>query len=54
MFGSMLLSNYIDALSLSNEDGKFKEFWPADVHLVGKDILRFHTIIWPATYGIRD
>lgn len=43
------LSNYITALGyLSDNDEKFKRFWPADVHLVGKEIVRFHTIIWPA------
>lgn len=43
------LSNYITALGyLSDNDEDFKRFWPADVHLVGKEIIRFHTIIWPA------
>ncbi len=43
------LSNYISALGyLSEDDAKFKKYWPADVHLVGKEIVRFHTIIWPA------
>jgi methionyl-tRNA synthetase len=42
------LSNYISALGyLSDDDAKFKQYWPADVHLVGKEIVRFHTIIWP-------
>jgi len=42
------LSNYISALGyLSGDDSKFKEYWPADLHLVGKEIMRFHTIIWP-------
>ena len=42
------LSNYITALGyLSEDDSKFKKYWPADVHLVGKEIIRFHTIIWP-------
>ncbi len=42
------LSNYISALGyLSGDDTLFKKFWPADVHLVGKEIMRFHTIIWP-------
>ena len=42
------LSNYISALGyLSEDDSKFKKYWPADVHLVGKEIIRFHTIIWP-------
>ena len=43
------LSNYISALGyLSDNDEAFKRYWPADVHLVGKEIVRFHTIIWPA------
>ena len=43
------LSNYITALGyLSGNDDNFRRFWPADVHLVGKEIVRFHTIIWPA------
>ncbi len=42
------LSNYISALGyLSGDDTLFNKFWPADVHLVGKEIMRFHTIIWP-------
>ncbi len=42
------LSNYISALGWDHDGGDFKKFWPADVHLIGKDILRFHAIIWPA------
>lgn len=43
------LSNYITALGyLSDNDDAFRRYWPADVHLVGKEIVRFHTIIWPA------
>lgn len=43
------LSCYITALGYSTEkDEKFRKYWPADVHLVGKEIVRFHTIIWPA------
>lgn len=42
------LSNYISALGyLSEDDSKFKKYWPADLHIVGKEIVRFHTIIWP-------
>ncbi len=42
------LSNYISALGYGTDnDKKYKEFWPADVHLVGKEIVRFHTIYWP-------
>ncbi|RVT95941.1 methionine--tRNA ligase [Rhodovarius crocodyli] len=42
------LTNYITALGYPEEGGAFEKFWPADVHFVGKDILRFHTIYWPA------
>ncbi|HEY9584413.1 MAG TPA: methionine--tRNA ligase [Candidatus Paceibacterota bacterium] len=43
------LSNYITALGFGRkEDGLYKEFWPADVQVIGKDILRFHAAIWPA------
>lgn len=43
------LSNYITALGYSSEnDELYKKFWPADLHMVGKEIVRFHTIIWPA------
>ena len=42
------LSNYITALGWSEDDEKFQKYWPADVHLVGKEIVRFHSIIWPA------
>jgi len=41
------LVNYISALEYSGGE-KFKKYWPADVHIVGKDILRFHATIWPA------
>lgn len=42
------LSNYITALGYGTEDDSlFRTFWPADVHLVGKEIVRFHTIYWP-------
>ena len=42
------LSNYISALGyLSQDDSKFERYWPADLHIVGKEIVRFHTIIWP-------
>ena len=42
------LSNYISALGyLTNDDSKFQKYWPADLHIVGKEIVRFHTIIWP-------
>ncbi len=41
------LSNYITALGYGEEGSIYEEFWPADVQLIGKDILRFHTIYWP-------
>jgi len=42
------LSNYITALGYgSDDDSKYRKYWPADVHLVGKEIVRFHTIYWP-------
>ncbi|WP_088008409.1 methionine--tRNA ligase [Indiicoccus explosivorum] len=42
------LSNYITALGYGSEDDSlFNKYWPADVHVVGKDIVRFHTIYWP-------
>ncbi|MFN0085280.1 MAG: methionine--tRNA ligase [Blastocatellia bacterium] len=46
------LSNYITAIGYANErfggESQFAKFWPADLQLVGKDILRFHTVYWPA------
>jgi len=42
------LSNYISALGWPDEKGRFKEYWPADVHLIGKEIAWFHCVIWPA------
>ena len=43
------LSNYISALGYGNETyNDYQRYWPADLHMVGKEILRFHTIIWPA------
>lgn len=46
---------YISALGYgTNNDKKFKEYWPCDVHLVGKEIVRFHTIIWPAVLMALD
>ena len=42
------LTNYISALGyLSNDDSLFKKYWPCDLHIVGKEIIRFHTIVWP-------
>ena len=43
------LTNYLSALNFPNiADDKYKSFWPADVHIIGKDILRFHAVYWPA------
>jgi methionyl-tRNA synthetase len=43
------LANYISALGYGTaDDAKFRQFWPADVHVIGKDILCFHTVYWPA------
>ena len=43
------LTNYISALNFPDtNDRKYKNFWPADVHVIGKDILRFHAVFWPA------
>jgi len=43
------LTNYISALNYPNTSDKlFKDFWPASIHLIGKDILRFHAVYWPA------
>ena len=43
------LTNYLSALNFPDEnDKRFKNFWPADVHIIGKDILRFHAVYWPA------
>src|SRR5712672_574070 len=42
------LINYITALGYPDKDGEFAAFWPADLHMVGKDIARFHTVYWPA------
>ncbi len=45
------LTNYISALGFGSggdDDARFRRYWPADVHLVGKDIVRFHAVYWPA------
>lgn len=42
------LTNYISALGyLNDDDSLFKKYWPCDLHIVGKEIIRFHTIVWP-------
>jgi methionyl-tRNA synthetase len=42
------LTNYISALGYGTDEENLEKYWPADAHLVGKDILRFHAMIWPA------
>lgn len=42
------LTNYISALGYADNDELFQKYWPADIHLIGKDIIRFHAAIWPA------
>ena len=41
------LSNYISAIGYGQDEGRFNKWWPADLHMIGKDISRFHTAIWP-------
>jgi len=42
------LTNYLTGLGYPDDTADYREFWPADVHLIGKDIVRFHTVYWPA------
>ena len=42
------LTNYITGINYYKEDETFKKYWPADLHIIGKDILRFHAVFWPA------
>jgi len=42
------LTNYITGLGFPEDTPEFRKFWPADLHLIGKDIVRFHTVYWPA------
>ncbi len=42
------LTNYLTGLGYPEETGLWKRYWPADVHLIGKDVVRFHAIYWPA------
>ncbi len=42
------LTNYLTGLGYPDDTDEMREFWPADLHLIGKDIVRFHTIYWPA------
>lgn len=41
------LINYLSAIGYMDDKEKFNKYWPASVHLMAKDILRFHAIIWP-------
>ncbi len=42
------LTNYLTGLGFPDESGDYSKYWPADLHLIGKDITRFHTVYWPA------
>ncbi|MGE0061749.1 MAG: methionine--tRNA ligase [Xanthobacteraceae bacterium] len=42
------LTNYLTAVDFPDDTEKFKKFWPADLHVIGKDIVRFHAVYWPA------
>jgi len=42
------LINYISAMGYGSASGRFEKYWPADLHVIGKDITRFHCVIWPA------
>jgi methionyl-tRNA synthetase len=42
------LTTYMSALGFPDRDGEWGQFWPADIHMIGKDIVRFHTVYWPA------
>jgi methionyl-tRNA synthetase len=42
------LTNYISAIGYGRDEKTFKKYWPADLHIIGKDILKFHAIYWPA------
>ncbi len=42
------LINYASAVGLGSDEARFAEWWPADLHVIGKDITRFHTVVWPA------
>ena len=48
------LSNYITALGYETDNEQFRTFWPADVHMMGKDITRFHALLWPAMLMAAD
>lgn len=50
------LINYVSSIGFYNDKEKFEKYWPADLHIIGKDITRFHGIVWPAmllSYGLQ-
>ncbi|WP_027339751.1 methionine--tRNA ligase [Halonatronum saccharophilum] len=48
------LTSYLTGIGFRRDEQKFNNYWPADIHIVGKDILRFHTIIWPTILMAAD
>ena len=49
MYGLDALTNYLSACNYSSsKNDDLSKFWPADIHMVGKDIIRFHAVYWPA------
>ena len=42
------LTTYLSGIGFPAKDGEFNRFWPANVHIIGKDIVRFHAVYWPA------
>ncbi|MFN4259180.1 MAG: methionine--tRNA ligase [Gemmataceae bacterium] len=48
------LLNYITAIGYGQDEGRFREWWPADMHFIGKDITRFHCALWPAMLWAAD
>ena len=42
------LTNYLSAVGYGSDDDRFSRWWPVDYHLIGKDIIRFHAVYWPA------
>ncbi|MBM7623930.1 methionine--tRNA ligase [Sporohalobacter salinus] len=48
------LISYLTGIGFGSDEKKYNNYWPADIHIVGKDILRFHTIIWPAILMAAD
>jgi methionyl-tRNA synthetase len=48
------LINYASAVGLGHDPEMFEKWWPADLHIIGKDITRFHAVIWPAMLMARS